>query len=118
MRPDPRILLADVDRAATDIVHFTKGMTRETYAGDIRTQAAVERKFEIIGEALNRLRQTSPEVAERIPPLREVVSFRNLLIHGYAIVIPDRVWDYAENDLPGLHRIVRALLAEMGPLEE
>ena len=113
MRPDPRILLADVDRAAADIVHFTEDMNRETYVGDVRTQAAVERKFEIIGEALNRLHRTCPEVAERIPPLREVVDFRNLLIHGYASVIPDRVWDYAQNDLPGLRHIVQVLLAEM-----
>ena len=117
MRPDPRILLADVDRAAADIVYFTEGMNREIYVGDARTQAAVERKFEIIGEALNRLHQMCPEIAGRIPPLREVVGFRNLLIHGYAIVIPDRVWDYAENDLPELHRIVRVLLAEMEPPE-
>ena len=118
MRPDPRVLLADVDRAAADIVRFTEGMDRQTYIGDARTQAAVERKFEIIGEALNRLHQTCPEIAERIPPLREVVDFRNLLIHGYAIVIPERVRDYAENDLPELRKIVQALLAEMGGPEE
>ena len=118
MRPDPRILLADADRAAADIVRFTDGMNREAYVGDARTQAAVERKFEIIGEALNRLHRDCPEIAERIPPLREVVDFRNLLIHGYAAVIPDRVWDYAQNDLPELHRIVRELLAELGPLDE
>ena len=119
MRPDPRILLADADRAAaTDIVRFTDGMSRETYVGDTRTQAAVERKFEIIGEALNRLHRDCPEVAERIPRLRDVVGFRNLLIHGYAAVIPDRVWDYAQNDLPNLHGVVRELLAELGPSGE
>lgn len=117
MRPDPRIQLADVDRAASDILQFTDGMNREAYVGDARTQAAVERKFEIIGEALNRLHQACPEVAKRIPHLREVVSFRNLLIHAYAVVIPDRVWDYAQNDLPEMRQIVQALLAEMEPPE-
>lgn len=117
MRPDPRVLLADADRAGADIRRFIEGMSRETYVGDARTQAAVERKFEIIGEALNRLHQTYPEIADRIPLLREVVDFRNLLIHGYATVIPDRVWDYAENDLPELRRVVQALLGEMGPPE-
>ena len=63
MRPDARVLQADVDRAASDITRFTEGMDRETYVGDARTQAAVERKFEIIGEALNRLHRTHPEVA-------------------------------------------------------
>ena len=55
MPPNARAQLADADRAATDIVLFTEGMSRETYIGDARTQAAVERKFEIIGEALNSL---------------------------------------------------------------
>ena len=55
MRPDPRVLLADVVGAAADIGRFTEGMDSGTYAGDALTQAAVKRKFEIIGEALNRL---------------------------------------------------------------
>ena len=114
MRPDPRVLLADVERAAADIVNFTEGMDSFAYAADTRTQAAVERKFEIIGEALNRLHQIYPELAERIPRLRRIIDFRNLLIHGYASVRPERVWDYAENHLPLLRRIVRALLVEVG----
>ena len=112
MRPDPRVLLADVERAGTDIERFIEDMDRGSYIGDSRTQAAVERKFEIIGEALNRLHQTHPEIADRVPRLREVVGFRNLLIHGYANVIPERVWDYAENDLPGLRKAVQKLIAE------
>lgn len=115
MPPDPRILLADVDRAALDIARFTEGMNRETYLGNALTQAAVERKFEIVGEALNRLHRARPEIAKRIPGLREVVSFRNLLIHGYAVVRPNRVWDYVRNDLPELHQMVRELLGEMPP---
>ena len=117
MRPDPRFLLADIDRAGADIERFTQGMDGVAYAGDARTQAAVERKFEIIGEALNRLHQARPDLAERIPRHRRIIDFRNLLIHGYASVLPERVWDYAENHLPELRRIVQALLAEMEPPE-
>ena len=118
MRPDPRVLLADIDRAAMDIGRFTEGMDSAAFAGDALTQAAVERKFEIIGEALNRLQKAHPELAERIPRLRRIIDFRNLLIHGYASVMPERVWDYAENHVPQLRRIVRALLADLGPPEE
>ncbi len=107
----------DDGRAGADIQRFIEGMDRVTYVGDARTQAAVERKFKFIGEALNRLHQTHPEIADRSPPLREVAGFRNLLIHGYAIMIPEAVWDYAENDLPELRRMVQALLAEMAPPE-
>ena len=68
------------------------------YTRDALTQAAVERKFEIIGEALNVLHRAHPELTERIPRLRKVINFRNLLIHGYAVVAPKRVWEYAENN--------------------
>ncbi len=105
----------DDDRAGADIQRFIDGMDGETYVGDARTQATVERKFEIIGEALNCLNQTHPEIADRIPPLREVVGLRDLLIDGYATVIPERVWDYAQNNLPELRRMVQALFAELEP---
>ncbi len=94
------------------------GMDLTAYMNDTRTQAAVERKFEIIGEALNKLNDACPDVAKRIPSLRAIIDFRNLLIHGYTIVIPDRVWNYAETDLPELHRVVQVLLAELGTSRE
>ena len=118
MHRDPRVLLADVARAGADIQSFTEGMDRATYLRDGMTQAAVERKFEIIGEALNRLHHAHPELAERIVDLRRIIDFRNLLAHGYHRVAPENVWDYALNDLPDLLRIVKALLAELGPLAE
>ena len=116
--PDPRVLLTDIDRAEADTELFTEGMDRVSYAGDALTQAAVDRKFEIIGEALNRLRKSHPELAERIPQHRRIIDFRNLLVHGYASVMPKLVWDYAENHLPRQRQIVQDLLAELGPLEQ
>lgn len=118
MRRDPRCPLADVDQAAADIARFVQGMDASDYVADALIQAAVERKFEIIGEALNRLHYDHPEVAERIPRLRRIVDFRNFLIHAYDRVEPDRVWTHARQDLPELHRTVQALLAELGPLED
>ena len=106
-------MLTDIDQAGADIEHFIRGMDVGAYAGSALTQAAVERKFEVIGEALNRLLQARPDLAERIPRHRRIIDFRNLLIHGYASVLPERVWDYAENHLPQLRRIVQALLAEL-----
>ena len=84
MQPDPRVLLADIERAGADIARFTRGMDSSAYAADTLTQGAVERKSEIIGEALNRLQKAHPEVAGRIPRLRRIIDFRNSLIHGYA----------------------------------
>lgn len=55
MHRDPRVLLADIDRAGADIERFTRDLNCDAYAEDALVQAAVERKFEVIGEALNRL---------------------------------------------------------------
>ena len=115
MRRDPRVLLADVEQASADIASFTEGLTRDAFLRDMLIQSAVERKFEIIGEALNRLNRDHSEIAQRIPRLRQVVDFRNLLIHGYDQVIPERIWTYTRHDLPELHLVVHALLSELNP---
>lgn len=117
MHRDPRVLLADIEQAGADIARFTEGMDSGAFAGDALTQAAVERKFEIVGEALNRLHGYHPEIARRIPRLRRIVDFRNLLSHGYDRVNPERVWSHAQRNLPELRRVVQALLAELGPPE-
>ena len=98
MRRDPRILLADIERAGADIASHMEAMPLESYVADGRTQAAVERKFEIIGEALKRPHADHPALAARIPQLRRIVDFGNLLSHGYNRVLPERVWSYAGQD--------------------
>ena len=49
-------------------------------------RAAVERQFEIIGEALARLRKLDPEVCSAVTDAGRIIAFRNILIHGYADV--------------------------------
>ena len=93
-------------------------MPLEAYVGDGRTQAAVERKFEIIGEALKPLHADHPGLARRVPQRRRVVDLRNLLSHGYDRVLPEGVWSYAGQDLPALWRIVESLLDELGSTED
>ena len=73
-------------------------------------RAAVEREFEIVGEALARLAKDDPDVASEITEFRRIVAFRNILIHGYAEVDHRLVWDVVENTPPALRREVSALL--------
>ena len=75
---------------------------------------AVERKFEVIGEALGQLAKLEPTLAARIPNLRQIVAFRNQLIHGYAAVNHSTVWHVVQDALPELLACVRALLLELG----
>jgi uncharacterized protein with HEPN domain len=111
---DPRAYLWDVQEAAEAIREFTQGLDAAGYAANSLVRSAVERQFEIIGEALNRLSKVDPDLALRVPGLREIVSFRNLLIHGYGTIDHARVWAIAENRLPALHKTVSALLNELG----
>jgi uncharacterized protein with HEPN domain len=114
MEHDPRTLLWDVRESAAAIARFIIGRTLEHYRADAMLRAAVERHFEIVGEALNRLSKGSLELAARVPDLVRAVAFRNLLIHGYAAVDDDVVWRTAQEDLPQLRQAVAELLAELG----
>ena len=79
---------------------------------DAMLQAASERQFEIIGEALAQLAREEVEVAERISEYQRIIAFRNILIHGYADIDARLVWDIIESRLPGLRDEVDRLLAE------
>jgi uncharacterized protein with HEPN domain len=79
---DPRAFLWDVREAALAVHAFTSGMDAVAYVNSELVQAAVERKFEVIGEALNQLARVDSLLAERVPDLPQIVAFRNQLIHG------------------------------------
>lgn len=115
MERDPRVYLWDVQQAAEDIAQFTAGLDATGYQENKLVRAAVERKFEIIGEALNQLSKHAPDLARRIPELSKIVGFRNRLIHGYARTDHGEVWRISQESLPSLRNAVSALLAELGP---
>ena len=114
MQRDPRAFLWDVREAALAIQSFTTGMDAAAYAANPMAQAAVERKFEIIGEALNQLSKLDTAVTARIPDLAQIVAFRNQLIHGYATVNVSTVWNISQTALPALRDAVQGLLDELG----
>lgn len=114
MRRDPRAFLWDVREACLAIQAFTEGLDDRSFAAHQMAQASVERKFEIIGEALNQLSKLSPDLGARIPELSRIVAFRNVLIHGYAAVNVETVWNTVQSSLPILLATVEALLQELG----
>lgn len=103
-------LLWDAHRAAERIARFTAGRSYDDYLNDDMLRAAVERQFEIIGEALAGLRRIDPTLAAQLPDVQQIIAFRNVLIHGYAAIDDRIVWDVVENDLPGLQAGLTKLL--------
>jgi uncharacterized protein with HEPN domain len=114
MARDPRAYLWDAREAANSILTFIKDLDAAGYAGNEMVQAAVERKFEVIGESLNQLARLDESLAARIPDLAQIVAFRNQLIHGYAAVNATTVWNITQHALPKLIAIVQDLLDELG----
>lgn len=114
MERDAKAFLWDVQQAVTAIQQFTDGMNSTSYADSALVRSAVERQFEIIGEALNRFSKAAPDLAKEMPNLREIIGFRNILIHGYAAIDHGRVWRIAVDLVPELKRVVSALLERLG----
>jgi len=112
MRRESKKFLFDIDEACPAVRDFTEGKTLEDYGRDLLLRSAVERQFEIIGEALNRLHRIDPHTAEQIPEFQRIIAFRNILIHDYAAIQNDTVWGVLEGNLPALANRVEHLLAE------
>ena len=105
-----RDCLNDIVANVEELLRFVGGMTFEQYQTDRKTQAAVERKFEIIGEALNRLARVDAEMLSEIRNYRSIISFRNILAHGYDSVEDRVVWGIIEHDLSQLRSDATAFL--------
>ena len=106
---DAKAYLADMSAAANQIAAFTSGTTYTDYLANDLLRSAVERQFEIVGEALRKLAQLDPDMATKIPEYRRIIAFRNVLVHGYASVDHWLVWGIIENKLPALRAAVASL---------
>lgn len=110
MQPKTPKLLDDIRDAAAFIREVTRARALEDYRSDRLLRQAIERNFEIIGEAVNRLAQLDPETAGRITKHRRIVDFRNVLTHGYDLIDHRIVWSTIEEEVPVLLAEVEALL--------
>ena len=111
MTPEARKLLEDMREAAADVASFTAGKSIDDYRAGKLLRRAVERSFELVGEALTQLRKRDAALADRISESRKIVAFRNILIHSYGAIDDGKTWDIVQNDVPVLRRELDALLA-------
>jgi uncharacterized protein with HEPN domain len=85
---------------------------RAEFLRDTRTQDAVIRNFEIIGEAAKRVSEQSRQRAPGIPWTR-IAGFRDVLIHQYEGVDLEQVWLRVEQDLPALETALLDLVRQL-----
>lgn len=113
MRPErtPKTL-EDIEDAASFILQAIAGKRLVDYSENRLLKQAVERNFEIIGEAMGRLSREDPDTAARIGEYERIIAFRNVLIHGYDLVDDELVWDTIHSKLPVLAREIKELRKE------
>ena len=109
---DVKKLLFDIRQAGELITSFVRGRSHQDYQGDRMLQSAVERQFEIIGEALRQAVDIDPVLEKKLSAARRIINFRNRLIHGYADISTLVVWGIIEERLPILMAEVQKLLDE------
>lgn len=103
--------LDDIGEACGNILSYTKGMSYQEFASDRRTQDAVIRNFEIIGEAVKNipddLKNRHPSVA-----WKQVAGLRDILAHGYFRVDYEVFWGIVTERIPGFKKDIAKILRE------
>jgi len=109
MHRDHRLFLDDILDAITKIRDYIAGMDYAAFTKDAKTQDAVVRNLEIIGEAAGRLPESVLAAAPETE-WRKIVGLRNILAHAYFGVSIPVIWDVIQNKLESLETSCRALL--------
>ncbi len=108
MNPRDSLFLNHILSAITEIESFISGGRSDFYA-DSKTQSAVIRQLEIIGEAVKNLSAALTQ-QEQTVPWRQIAGTRDRLIHAYFRVDLDAVWSMLEQDVPTLRADVQRIL--------
>jgi uncharacterized protein with HEPN domain len=110
MRLEARKYLYDINSACELIKEFVGEKSLDDYEKDAMLRSAVERQFMVIGEALSQLLRKWPEFEKNISNVRQIISFRNLIIHGYSTVENETVWGVVCGDMPILSGEIEGLI--------
>jgi len=101
--------LLDMLLAARRIQRFNQGATWEQFQREEITQQATMRMIQILGEAA---RMVSPTFKASHPeiPWQAIIGMRHRLVHEYFRVIPEKVWEVVERDIPKLIAMIEPLV--------
>jgi uncharacterized protein with HEPN domain len=101
--------------ALARITSYTQGMAVADFLTDNKTQDAVIRNLEIIGEACSNVHRVAPKLVAEHPevPWGSAIGNRNALAHGYFSVDMQLVWNTLQHDLPKFELGIRAMLDKL-----
>jgi len=103
--------LSDIQEAMQRIVEYTTGLTYKQFIQDVKTQDAVVRNLEIIGEATKNLSSSLRKTHAKIP-WKEMAGMRDKMIHDYFGVNYEIVWTVATEELTTLLPKIQKLLTK------
>jgi uncharacterized protein with HEPN domain len=108
-----RDYIAHMLDAAQAIQQFVSGSSEEEFLSDRKTRDAVVRNLEILGEAAKKLSDVLPDAASRFPAVdfRTMYATRNRLIHAYAFINFEIIYEIALKDIPPLIAALESVLA-------
>ncbi len=109
MDKEPSVFLLHIKDSIDQIISYIDNYTFEQFLNDRKTQDAVIRQLEMIGEATSNLTSTFKESNPEIP-WREIADFRNVLAHEYWDVDMEIVWEAVQQDIPSLKNALLPLI--------
>jgi len=117
MNKDPIIFLQHILNCIRRIESFSKGMTKKRFESDEKTQSAIFRQIEIIGEAVKNL---PIDYAVKYPHIEwaKIAATRNRLIHAYFEINLDLVWEMLEKDIPKLKKDILEIIKDLEIINE
>lgn len=80
------------------------------YVSDLKTKSAVERQLVIIGEAANKYEKNKSENIQSLIFSKEIINFRNRLVHAYDSIDDSIVWAIKTNHLPELKKEITTII--------
>ena len=109
---DPKVFLGHILESIERIEKYLRSFSEDDFYGDIKTQDAVIRRFQVIGEAVRHLTDGFKELHPVIV-WKEMVGMRDKVVHDYFSIDLEILWDTVQQDLPSLKTVVEKLLKQL-----